>query len=1068
MLGSPLVAGIAVKLLGGFEVTLARGTAARVPTKKAQALLAYLAMPAGRSASRETLAALLWPGTDEPAARNNLRQALFVLRKALGAAAGTLAVDATAVTLTAGVSVDVADFEREIVQKDPEALAAAIARYTGDFLSGLTIDEPPYEEWLVGHRERLRGLMRDGLARLVAHDARTGNLTRALETARRGLALDPLDEATHREVMRLHAATGHPVAALRQYQVCLDALQRELGVEPDAETRALYRQLVEQRRAGGREESPPTLGSDIPLVGRDAELARLREGFDAAALGHGRVVAILGEAGVGKSRLARELAAEVERREGRVLLGACHDAEQTLPLHPWVEALRRGGGLRQVDISAWPAGWRRELLRQFPELGPGEPHEPPGDESALHLFEALARAVTSSAAVRPLLLLVEDLHWADTMTLRFLAFLAHRIERAPVLVVVTAREEEAVDVPLLTRVLGELERGTRLTRLTLAPLTRAATDRLVRAHARLALADAALAPLRQAVWAASGGNAFVAVEMVHELRHGPTETGTPLPRKVHDLIADRLDRLSERAQELAAVAAVITGDLDFTLLARASGLGESESADGLEELVRRRILHGVRDRFAFVHDRIRDVAWHRLLPVRRRMLHRRVAEAAEALYAGELDAHAGTLAHHYRAAELWDRALPHLRRAGQRALATGAQREAATTFEHAVDALERLPVTPERLADAVDLRVDLRHALIPLGDFDAIARHLDVAAQLAARLGDRARVGRVLAMRANCHFNRAEYTEGRAAGDQAAAIARELGDRALTATIAMFQGMLAHQTGDWTTGAAIYRGFLDAANEGVVRERVGASGLTLIYARAYLCICLAELGQFDEAYAIAEDAVRLADGLRHPWGLAHASVAMSAVATRQGRPERALACYAWYRDALPPTGDRWPLADGWAAYAEVLSGRAADALPRLDPTGMPPLLEPIFQLFRGAACLELGRLREARALATQAMATGRRRGEVGYEAWSLHALAEIAARTAARGGEAERYYREALAIACARAMRPLEAMCRLGLAQLQARGGRRPGPSEALDAATAMLSELGMTRWIARAAASRR
>jgi tetratricopeptide (TPR) repeat protein len=443
-----------------------------------------------------------------------------------------------------------------------------------------------------------------------------------------------------------------------------------------------------------------------------------------------------------------------------------------------------------------------------------------------------------------------------------------------------------------------------------------------------------------------------------------------------------------------------------------------------------------------------------------------VADAAAALYATDLDAHAPSLALHYRAAEAWERALPYLRKAGVQALAAGAQREAAVWFEQAIEALERLPASPERHAAAIDVRIDLRHALIPLGALDRIAAHLEVAERLATALGDRARLGRVLALVANCHFNRADYAPGREACAQAETIARELDDATLEATLVMFRGMLCHQTGDFAAGAEHYRRFLRDANEGVVGERVGISGLTLIYARAYLCICLAELGQFEEGYAIAEEAIRRADGLRHPWALGHASIAMSCLATRQGRPERALACYAWYRDALPPTGDVWPLADAWAAYAEVVAGRAEAALPRLDPATSPPQVVPAVQLWRADACIQLGRLREARALATDALEAGRRRGEASYEAWGLLMLGEIAARSASRTTDAEQRYGAALALARDRGFRPLEALARLGLGQMYARGGRRDDADRELDAARALLTELGMTRWLPAVAGS--
>jgi tetratricopeptide (TPR) repeat protein len=647
------------------------------------------------------------------------------------------------------------------------------------------------------------------------------------------------------------------------------------------------------------------------------------------------------------------------------------------------------------------------------------------------------------------------------MSLRFLSFLAQRITRAPVLIVVTAREEETDDVPLLGRVLADLDRQEHLVRVSLAPLTRAATDRLVRLHSRPGITSSALASVRQTVWSVSGGNAFVAVEMLHAVRHDPPRGVPALPRKVHDLIAARLDRLGDRARELAAVAAVIAGDVDLPLLAHASGLTEADAADGLEELVRRRVLHGVGERFAFVHDRIRDVVLHRLLAPRRRLLHRGVAEAAERLYAADLDEHAAMLGRHFHAAEAWDRAVPYLRRAGIRALATGAQREAAACLEQAIDDVERLPDTAERKMQAIDLRIELRHALVPLNATDKIGVHLGIAEQLAEELGDRPRLGRVLALLANCHFNLADYPRARDACVRAVDIARALDDGALEATTRMFLGMLSHQVGDYVAGAEIYRRFLRDANEGVVRERVGLSGLTLIYARAYLCICLAELGEFSAGFAIADDAMRLASELRHPWALGHACIATITLATRQGDHERARAAYRWYRDALPPGGDVWPLADAWAAYAELLAGRATAALSRLDPATSIPVLVPAIQLWRAEAYLKLRRARDARALATAALELARRRGEASYESWALHLLGTIAASGSVRGAaEAEACYTQALAIARDRRMRPLEAHCHLGLGRLHARARRRDAARRELAAARAAFAALGMTRWL--------
>src|SRR6185295_6699278 len=184
---------------------------------------------------------------------------------------------------------------------------------------------------------------------------------RAIQTALRLLSLDPLQEAAHRALMRLYARHGRRASALRQYQVCVEVLQRELGVEPEPETRRVYQDILQQ--SSMRSVLPdPRIGSPArpgpgrrptrrdassvapPLVGRRPETARLHEAVHGAAEGRGGTVVILGEAGIGKTRLLDELAAAVLRAEGRVVVGRCYETEQILPFGPWVEALRTGLG----------------------------------------------------------------------------------------------------------------------------------------------------------------------------------------------------------------------------------------------------------------------------------------------------------------------------------------------------------------------------------------------------------------------------------------------------------------------------------------------------------------------------------------------------------------------------------------------------------------------------------------------------------------------------------------------------------------------------------------------------
>ena len=323
------MARLSLSLLGGFQARLDSGSAIALPTRKAQALLAYLASPPGQAHPRDKLAALLWGGIREKSARASLRQALFAIRKALDQATA-LVIEASTVALAPDVvDVDAERFTRAIASGDPEALARAAELYRGDLLAGLVVDEAPFEEWLLGERERLRELALEGLAKLLVHQRRGSAHEVATQTALKLLTLDPLQEPVHRALMRLYADLGRRGAALRQYQQCVSALQRELGTEPDAETKALYETILRTRAthatsvtrpdahpapATALRTVPPSVRKSSPFIGRATEFATLVAALDGAVAGQGTVVAVLAEAGAGKSRIVSELATEATAR----------------------------------------------------------------------------------------------------------------------------------------------------------------------------------------------------------------------------------------------------------------------------------------------------------------------------------------------------------------------------------------------------------------------------------------------------------------------------------------------------------------------------------------------------------------------------------------------------------------------------------------------------------------------------------------------------------------------------------------------------------------------------------
>jgi DNA-binding SARP family transcriptional activator len=240
------MAHIDLTLLGRFQACLRPGPSLKVPTRKAQGLLAYLALPSGLVHARDKLAALLWGDMRDEQARTNLRQTLFTLRQALPVTRPhSLRLDGQDVALDPSVvDVDVAIFERLVKQGTPEALAQAAGVYQGDLLEGLAVHEAPFEEWLMAERERLRELALEALAKLLAHQRATGAVELALQTGLRLIALDPLQEPVHRTLMRLYTQLGRRGSALQQYQLCVGVLQRELGVEPEDETQSLYQEVL--------------------------------------------------------------------------------------------------------------------------------------------------------------------------------------------------------------------------------------------------------------------------------------------------------------------------------------------------------------------------------------------------------------------------------------------------------------------------------------------------------------------------------------------------------------------------------------------------------------------------------------------------------------------------------------------------------------------------------------------------------------------------------------------------------------------------------------------------------
>jgi len=967
------------------------------------------------------------------------------------------------------VQTDVAAFEQAVAERTPAALEQAVGLYRGDLLAGLSAAAPTFEDWLMSERERLRELALEALARLLAHQRAVGAIAPAVQSALRLLAIDPLQEAVHRTLMRLYVQLTRRDAALRQYQECVEVLRHELAVEPEAETKELYQEILRQRPVLAAPTPMVTGPSDAPLLGRDAEVASLHQALAEAWTGRERVIVVGGEAGIGKSRLLAELGAEAARRGGAILLGRSYESEQTLPFGPWVSALRDAGVVTDQQILGdLERAWRTELARLLPELGDTSRPVETSPPDQLRLFEALAQLLRCVALRQPLVVLLEDCHWADDMTLRLLAFCARRLHSAPILLVVSVRDEELLPNSTLYRTLEELATEDRLSRVTLSGLGRDATLTLVRLLARANAGAAALAQLGDQVWRASDGNPFIVLETMRAIGEG-VAIASPgsllLPARVRGMIARRLDRLSERARELVPVAAVIGREFEFPLLQRASGLDEQRAAEGLEELVRRRVLRAVGERFDLVHERIREVVYDQVSLPRRRLLHGRVAEALEALHAPQLEPHALALGTHYREAEVWAKAARFLRRAGMRALSRGAFREAAACLQQALETLEHLPESRDKVEQTIDLRLDLRNAMLPIVEPAAVLTSLREAEALARNLGDQRRLAVVLCHMADQFGNLGDYDRALEAGRRALATAEALEDFAVRINANVRLGRVHYARGDYELSVDVFTKNVELLTGEATAELFGLLQPPSIYSRTWLVGSLVELGRFAEARAAAESSLQIARSL-DPWIANFSYVALGFIDLRTGELKSAIQRLAPALERIQTSGMApwFPRLATVLGSAYALSGRAAEGLPLLEQVLQRALAARLHGArsqvvaHLGEAYLLAGRPHEASETVDLALELSRKHGERGDEAWSLRLTGEIAFQEGRAEGALNRF-REAIELATKLGMQPLVAHCHLGLARVHRSTGHRAAAAEEQTIATAMFTTLGMRPW---------
>ena len=546
-----------------------------------------------------------------------------------------------------------------------------------------------------------------------------------------------------------------------------------------------------------------------------------------------------------------------------------------------------------------------------------------------------------------------------------------------------------------------------------------------------------------------------------------------VPATVQAVLAARIDRLPPEEKRLLQTAAVIGTEVPLPLLQAIADLPEEALHRGLAHLQAAEFLYETRlfpePEYTFKHALTHEVAYGSLLQERRRALHARIVEALEALRPSRVAEQVERLAHHALRGEVWDKALAYCRQAGDKAMVRSAHREAVGYFEQALRALAHLPETRDTREQAIDLRLALRSALWPSGDWGRLLAYLREAEALAEALDDPRRLGRVSRFLSIYFWNRGAYDQAIAAGQRALALATAGGEVVLQALANLGLGFTYHAQGDYHR-AIDCLGQTVAALEGARRhERFGQVQLPAVLSRAYLATCHAELGMFAEGRAFGEEGLGIAEAVAHPGSLMCASWGIGVLALRQGDLPRALPllerAVSLCQDTDLPVW--FPSMAAALGTAYTLGGRIADAVPLLTQAMEQSMATELLAyqapcgLSLGEAQMLAGRLEEAQALAEQALTLARAHQERGHQAYALRLLGDIAARRNPPEGEpAVAYYQQALTLADTLGMRPLQAHCHRGLGTLYAATGLREQAHAALVTAVNLFRTMEMTFWL--------
>ena len=829
-----------------------------------------------------------------------------------------------------------------------------------------------------------------------------------------------------------------------------------------------------------------------PFMGRDVELEQLHHAQQLAGIGLGQVAAIVGEPGVGKSRLVREFLHYNDTKDWLVLHSSPASFGRATPYLPIIELLRLYFNIGVHDsiravrkkvaekISTLDQSFQDAIPPALDLLDSLEDEHPFRSldlvQRRQHTYQAVIRLLLSESRAQPVAVIFEDLHWYDILTLALLNELVVSAQNARLLLIVTYRPDYS----------DKWRNRPNYRQLRLDPLLGPNLAEFLQA---LLGTDLSLSTLKSFLAERASGNPFFVEEIVRTLVDSGVLEGTrgsfrlassfssiEVPPTLQAVLAARIDALPAGEKHLLQEAAVIGQDIPFDLLQAICGLSEEALPHLLDSLQASEFLYTTQLfpdlQYTFKHSLTRDVAYSGMLHERRRAIHARVVHAIEKAYADRLAEQVERLAYHAARSELKEKAVHYLWQAGAKAAARAALPDARAWYEQALDILKSLPETSARMEQAFDICLELRTVLRQLGELRLMLNHLREAEVLAVRLKDDVRRGRVCSFMTAVLSNLDQLDEAVETSTRCVEIAQRIGDLRLSIITTSNLAEPYYLRGEYEQAVEIATKNLATLPPEWVHEYFGMAVPASVLTWGWLIMSLAELGRFREAAEYEAEAIGVAAATKHAHTIGWAHLTASKLHLLQGDWAKAhLLLGQWIN--MPGTLDvavllPWAVASSAWTLAQI--GDAGEALSRVRESEEHLERQEVKGIFAhrgwsyhavGRACLLLGRLDEAQQFADRSIESSQR--QPGLAAYARCLLGDLANHPDHFDGEsAAAHYRQALALAGLRGMRPLIAHCHSGMARLCRNSGKPEDARQHFTAATSIYREINMGFWLAQ------